>query len=61
MGDAFRDNLEEDVEWRIIERNRLDRKYQIDLIVLDAKKLLTLVSDFTKTIETKFEQLKKKK
>jgi hypothetical protein len=53
--------LDEPVEWRISSRDRLNRRYEIKLQVLDPEKLLTLVTDFMKSLEKNYEKEKSKK
>lgn len=60
-GNDFKDFIEEEVNWRISKRNRLDREYTIMLTVIDSNSLLTLVPKFTKTLEENYEKLKSKK
>ena len=56
----FKDQLEEPVEWIIIDRDRWHRKYQIQLVVLNAKKLLKLPGEFLKALESNYEKIRKK-
>ncbi|NPD88584.1 MAG: mechanosensitive ion channel [Asgard group archaeon] len=57
----FKDFLENDeADWQIIERNRLDRRYAVLLTVLDPTILLELKDDFTEALETIYEKIKNK-
>ncbi len=50
--------LDEPAEWRIYERDRLNRRYEIKLQVLEPEKLLTLAPDFLKSLESNYEKIK---
>ena len=56
----YNDQLDEPVEWCIHSSARLNRLYQIKLTVLEPEKLLTLTSDFLKTLESNYEKIKNK-
>ena len=51
----------EPIEWRIYERDRLNRRYELKLQVLDPERLLTLVPDVLKSLESNYEKIKNKK
>ncbi len=57
----FEKELEKPVTWTIIHRDRLNRRYQIQLVVLDPKKLLEMPGDFLKALESNYEKIKMKK
>ncbi|MCE7741682.1 MAG: mechanosensitive ion channel [Candidatus Heimdallarchaeota archaeon] len=54
----FEKELEEPVTWTITDRDRLNRRYQIQLVVLDAEKLLDLPGNFLKALEANYENLR---
>jgi len=54
----YEPELDEPAEWRIYERDRLNRRYEIKLQVLEPEKLLTLVPDFLKSLERNYEKIK---
>ena len=54
----YQDYLEAEADWRITERDRLNRTYVINLTVLDPNKLLTLTGDFRNSLEANYEQLR---
>ena len=54
----FQDYLEAEADWRITKRDRLNRTYLINLTVLDPNKLLTLIGDFTNSLEANYELLR---
>jgi len=56
----FVDYLEEPVSWTITQRDRLNRRYQIQLVVLDPKQLLNLPGEFLKALEVNYEKIRKK-
>ena len=56
----FVDYLEESVTWTITQRDRLNRRYQIQLVVLDPETLLNLPGEFLKALETNYELIRKK-
>ncbi len=55
----FVDYLEEPVTWTIIQRDRLNRRYQIQLVVLNANELLSLPGEFLKALELNYEKIRK--
>ena len=57
-GIDFQDYLDTTIQWSISQRNRLNRTYVINLTVLDPNDLLTIVGDFTKKLESNYEELK---
>ncbi|MBY9002243.1 MAG: mechanosensitive ion channel [Candidatus Heimdallarchaeota archaeon] len=57
-GKDFKDFIDDEVDWMISERDRLNRVYLIRLTVLDPKILLHLTSDFTRTLEANYEKIK---
>jgi len=56
----FKDYLEGELTWQITERDRLNRTYLISLLVLDPESLLTLVGNFTNSLEKNYETIKNK-
>jgi len=54
----FEKELEEAVTWTITQRDRLNRRYQIQLVVLDANKLLDLPGNFLKALESNYESIR---
>ena len=57
-GEDFKDHLDDEVEWMIYERDRLNRRYLISLTVLDPRVLLHLAEDFTRILEENYEKIK---
>jgi hypothetical protein len=57
-GVDFKDYIDEEVDWMIYERDRLNRRYLISLTVLDPKILLHLAEDFTRILEANYEKIK---
>ena len=56
----FVDYLEQPVTWSITQRDRLNRRYQIQLVVLEPESLLDLPGEFLKALEINYEKIKKK-
>jgi len=57
-GKDFKDYIDDEIEWMIYERDRLNRRYLITLTVLDPKVLLYLAEDFTRILEANYEKIK---
>ena len=57
-GEDFKDYIDEEVDWMIYERDRLNRRYLISLTVIDPKILLHLAEDFTRILEANYEKIK---
>lgn len=57
-GEDFKDYIDDEIEWMIYERDRLNRRYLISLTVLDPKVLLYLAEDFTRILEENYEKIK---
>jgi hypothetical protein len=57
-GEDFKDYIDDEVDWMIYERDRLNRRYLISLTVLDPKVLLHLAEEFTRILEANYEKIK---